>query len=93
MNSRVTLELMDLDCVRKVQDVANAINRELCTDIERKVHIFGSNNHGQAVVACEFGESQGIYSRKDASKSVGSTVEFDLDYVYLIGVMSRFRTP
>ena len=53
MTPRVTVDILDMDCLTETQEVQDALNRDLEQDADRKVSVLGPNSRGLKIAICE----------------------------------------
>ena len=56
MTRKVTLEILDLDCLTEKEEVQDALNKVIQPDTDRKVSVLGPNSRGQKLAICELGD-------------------------------------
>ena len=56
MTRKVTLEILDLDCLIETVEVQDALNKVLQPGAYRKVSVLGSNSREQKLAVCELGD-------------------------------------
>ena len=56
MIRKVTLAILDLDCLTETEEVQDARNKVLQPGADRKVSVLGPNSRGQKLAICEIGD-------------------------------------
>ena len=56
MTQKVILEILDLDCLTKKEEVQKALNGMLNSVEDRRISVLGPNSRGQKMAICELGD-------------------------------------